>query len=180
MPTIRMTTRSSTRVKPSSRSARARSVCSIDPPRTIGVLPAPCRLRWQPGHLGVEIRGFASRPHGQFAFGTRSWPLYRAEVSAQRAGKLSDLDRWAGSCREDPAYQVLLTQPPPGPEQSRTRLPAAVRLIENVAELCRDWAVTVKVVRVAAATPTVASAVGAPSTSGSPVVPSSAAVSHSV
>jgi len=58
--------------------------------------------------------------------------------------------------------------------------PGATLEIEKVAWSCRDCAVIVNVVAVAADTPTVPSVVGAPSTTGSPVVPSSALVSQRV
>src|SRR5690348_16019391 len=73
-------------------------------------------------------------------------------------------------------HQFPLLQPPPVPVQRRCVEPFELRWIENVFELWRDWAVTVKLSRVAAATPTVASATGAPSTTGRPVEPSWATV----
>src|SRR5437763_7880884 len=82
MPMIRITTRSSIRVKPFSLSARRRSFESMDPPG-IGewVSPDPLGPRhpWlsnlqalggSPASSNQKVRGFASRPHGRFALGT--------------------------------------------------------------------------------------------------------------
>src|SRR3954451_23516826 len=55
MPTIRMTTRSSTRVKPSSREARERSVDSMFPPRETCLYGSPApRPRRQAGFLRMQ------------------------------------------------------------------------------------------------------------------------------
>src|SRR3954453_19551100 len=174
MPTIRMTTRSSTRVKPSSRLARVRNVCSIDPPRTIVCCQLHVASGGGPAPSRFSRRSVALRPAltGVLPLAPGAGPVYRASIG--RPGlRVESLGRMGAVC-----YQAPAMQPPELPLHSRIIAPAAVRRIEKVCELCLDCAVTVKVVRVASATPTVASAVGAPSTSGRPVVPSSAAGAH--
>ena len=89
MPMIRITTRSSIRVKPFSSSARRRSlyeawsppgifdwVCLRQiqgPNRESSMTTSQLRYWWQPGFLHpLEVRGFASRPRERFALGTLS------------------------------------------------------------------------------------------------------------
>ena len=85
MPMIRITTRSSIRVKPFSSWARRRSLESMDPPgignwvvaSSVGSRPSAGGDSYEPMVVArlppdSEVRGFASRPHERFAFGTET------------------------------------------------------------------------------------------------------------